>query len=130
MNVLIVDDQPRIARVTAIALEVLECRPFIAHTTAEASGLLASEKMDVIFLDVNLTGECGWDFLSQMIARPLAPPVVVFTALSMEEAADEAQRRGAIDCFVKPFSLDDLRQQLLRIKHYLRKQEGTRSHCP
>jgi DNA-binding NtrC family response regulator len=124
MNVLIVDDQPRIAQVTATAFTLLGCRPFTAPNTAEAERMLGAEKIDALFLDVNLSDECGWDYLSRLVARAL--PVVVFTALAREEVEEEASRRGALACLLKPFALDDLRQQVARIEQFLHQRKENR----
>lgn len=123
MNVLIVDDQPRISRVTAVAFQTLGCRSFVAATTSEADRMLKTEKIDALFLDVNLAGECGWEFLSQVLARPAAPPVVMFSALSKDEVVNEAIQRGAFDCLVKPYSLNDLRQQIARLRQHIQQCE-------
>ncbi|HWA11146.1 MAG TPA: response regulator [Opitutaceae bacterium] len=124
MNILIVDDQPNIARVTALALELLGCRTFTAQGTAGAAGVLATERIDAVFLDVNLRGESGLEYLSQLVARPHHPPVILFTAGDKEEFAAEARRRGAFNCLSKPFSPEDLRAQIARIEQHLRRRAG------
>jgi two-component system response regulator (stage 0 sporulation protein F) len=116
MNILVVDDKPAMARVTALALESLGCRAFTAPTRAAAGRILATERIDLLFLDVNLGGECGFELLAELRAAPVAPPVVMFTAHERDEIHDEARRRGALDCLVKPFTLDDLRRQLDRVE--------------
>jgi DNA-binding response OmpR family regulator len=127
MNILIVDDQPNIARVTAMALDLLGCRTFTTHTTAGAAELLQTEKIDAIFLDVNLRGESGLEFLAQLTAptQDHRPPIVMFTARNKEEFATEALHRGAFSCLTKPFDLDDLRMQITRIEQHLRQREGS-----
>lgn len=119
MTILVVDDQPNLARVTAVALRLLGCQTQIAHSTAEADQLLAREKIDAVLLDVNLAGESGFEFLSELLSRPTRLPVVMFTAQTKDEVAAEALQRGAFDCLVKPFSLDDLRHQIARLTEYL-----------
>ena len=118
MNILIVDDKPNLARVTAVALRTLGCNSFTADSTAAASQMLAKEKIDAVFLDLNLNGEDGFQFLSQLVVQFSQVPVILFTAHSREEIQAEALRRGAFDCLFKPFTLDDLRQQLARIEQY------------
>jgi two-component system response regulator PilR (NtrC family) len=118
MNILIVDDKPNLARVTAVALRTLGCNSFTATSTAAASQMLATEKIDAVFLDLNLNGEDGFQFLSQLVVQFSQVPVILFTAHSREEIQAEALRRGAFDCLFKPFTLDDLRQQLAKIEQY------------
>jgi DNA-binding response OmpR family regulator len=124
MNILIVDDQPNLSRVTAVALRMLGCETFSASTTSDALQLLDSEKLDAVFLDVNLGGESGLEFLSQLVAQPHRPPVVMFTAQTKDEVAAEALRRGALDCLVKPFTLEDLRTQLTQIERHQRERSS------
>ncbi len=118
MNILIVDDKPNLARVTAIALRTLECQAFTAGTTAAATRLLDTEMIDAVFLDINLGGENGFDFLSKLAAEAHRPPVIIFTSHTQDEVGAEAKNRGAFACLLKPFTLDDLRQQLARIKEH------------
>jgi DNA-binding NtrC family response regulator len=118
MKILIVDDQPSIARVTEVALGLLGCRTFTSRTTADAARLLATEKVEAIFLDLNLKGESGLEFLSQLTALDSRTPVIIFTAKFRDEFAEEARRRGAFSYLAKPFNLDDLRRQLTQIELY------------
>jgi DNA-binding response OmpR family regulator len=118
MNILIVDDKANLARITAVALRTLGCHSFTADSTIAASALLESEKIDAVFLDLNLNGEDGFHYLSQLVARSVRVPIILFTAQAPDEIQAEALRRGAFDCLFKPFTLDDLRRQLLRIEQY------------
>ena len=124
MTILVVDDQPNLVRVTAVALRMLGCSVHTASNIAEANQLLGAEKIDAVFLDVNLSGESGFDFLSVLSARADARPVVMFSAQAREEIVAEARARGALDCLMKPFNLDDLRLQLARIAEHLVKRNA------
>lgn len=127
MNILIVDDKPGLARVTAIALRTLECQAFTAGTTTAATRVLDTEKIDAVFLDINLGGENGLEFLSQLTTEGHRPPVIIFTAQTKDEVGAEARSRGAFDCLLKPFTLDDLRQQLAGIKQHLQSRAAQRA---
>lgn len=120
MNVLIVDDQPRLIRVTAAAFRTLGCHPFLAATLAEADRMLETMKIDALFLDVNLGRESGWEFLSHVRKKPHAPPVVMFSAMAEDDVIDEAVRGGAFGCLAKPFSVSDLRRHVILIRQHLR----------
>lgn len=114
MKILIVDDKPNLVRVTAMALRTLDCEAFGANNCAAATQLLATERIDAVFLDVNLGAESGMDYLSELTARSTVP-VVMFTSHTRDEVAAEAKSRGAFDCLLKPFTVDDLRQLLVRL---------------
>jgi len=126
MTILVVDDQPNLARVSAMALRVLGCQTQVAHSIAAAKVVLARDKVDAVFLDVNLRGENGFDYLSTLTARPGRLPVVMFTAEAQEEIAAEARGRGAFDCLVKPFDLADLRRQVERLREFLHPEAPVR----
>ena len=115
MTILVVDDQPNLVRVTAVALRMLDCTTHTASTVAKADQILSTQQIDAVFLDVNLGGESGFEFLSTLVARPNPVPVVMFSAHALDEIVAEARQRGALDCLMKPFSLEDLRTQLARI---------------
>lgn len=112
MNILVVEDHSNLGRITALALRSLGCQAFTAETIEKATLLLTTQKIDGIFLDVNLGVESGWDFLSCLSAQAGSPPVVMFTAQPRDEVLAEALRRGATGCLVKPFTLDDLQAQI------------------
>lgn len=120
MNILVIDDHPNLVRVTTMALRTLGCRTFTAATTAAATRLLGTEKIDGIFLDVNLGAESGLDYLSQLVAEESRPPVIMFTAQPKDEVAGEALRRGALGFLVKPFNMEDLNQQMKRLEQHWR----------
>ena len=120
MTILIVDDQPNLTKVTVVALRLLDCHTFTASSTSAADQLFATEKIDAVFLDINLGQENGFEYLSQLMARPNPLPVVMFTAQALDEVAAESARRGAFGCMIKPFSLDDLRNQIARISDHLK----------
>ena len=118
MKILIVDDHASLARVTAVALSLLDCETLIAEDIATATRLLSTESVDAILLDLNLRGESGLDFLSQLVSESISVPIVAFTALDRQEVGAEAIRRGAISCLGKPFDLDDLSKHLQHIKDH------------
>ena len=120
MNILVVDDHPNLARATAMALRALGCQTFTATNTAMATQLLGTENIDGVFLDLNLGAESGLDYLSTLTAKVSSPPVILFTAQTKDEVAEEVLTRGALSCLIKPFTLDDLRMQVQRIEQYKR----------
>ena len=118
MTILLVDDKPNLARVTTVALSVVGCQSLTAGSIGEALALLDTKKIDAVFLDVNLGGENGLEFLSQLRSEPGRPPVIIFTSHSRSEIAEEARDRGAFDCLIKPFTLDDLRDIVARLEQH------------
>lgn len=94
---LVIDDDPAFRLALADVLRVEGYTTLSASTCHEALGALASECVDVLFLDVNLPDGSGLDLLP----GPGAPTVIVTGEPSLS-LADEALRLGARDCLAKP----------------------------
>jgi len=94
---LVIDDDPAFRLALADVLRVEGYTTLSAATCHEALGALASESVDVLFLDVNLPDGSGLDLLP----GPGAPTVIVTGEPSLY-LADEALRLGARDCLAKP----------------------------
>lgn len=116
MNILIVDDEANILRITAVALKTMGHTPFTAESSKRADSVLAEEKIDAMFLDVMLGNENGLDYLDKLITRKAGIPVIVFTAHSSIESAVESMKRGAYDYIQKPFVPDEIRQMLAKLE--------------
>lgn len=67
----------------------------------EASDFLINLEVDILFLDINLPGFSGIDFLKSLSK----PPKVIFTTAYAEYAA-EGFNLEAVDYLVKPFAFD------------------------
>lgn len=103
MNCLIVDDEP-------ISREIIEgyCGhlPWLVvkgscDNALKAKLILQQEKIDILFLDINMPVLDGISFLKTM----KQPPGVIFTTAYKEYAVD-AFDLAAVDYLLKPFSLE------------------------
>ncbi|MGE9296713.1 MAG: sigma-54-dependent transcriptional regulator [Puniceicoccales bacterium] len=119
MKILIVDDEANILRTTSIALKSMGHTPFTAETSGQAERILASERIDAMFLDVMLGAENGLDYLTKLKERGEKVSVIVFTAHSSIESAVESMKRGAYDYIQKPFVPDEIRQMLAKLEKSL-----------
>ena len=107
LTTLIIDDEP-------IALEKLrtyvEKTPFLSLTAAcnsplEAASIVASEKIDLIFTDINMPDLNGIEFASSLTGDPM---VVFITAY--DSYAVESYRLSAVDYLLKPYSFADFQR--------------------
>jgi DNA-binding LytR/AlgR family response regulator len=73
----------------------------VCNDALEAQHLLASERIDLLFLDINLPKISGINFLRSMPD----PPAVIFTT-AYPEFAVEGFDLNAIDYLMKPFSFE------------------------
>jgi two-component system LytT family response regulator len=113
---LIVDDE-RLARKDLRSL--LADHPIIevvgeADSVKSAAELLQSQKPDLIFLDVQMPGESGFDLLEKYDVQAR---VIFVTAF--DEYALRAFDVEAMDYLLKPVSPERLRQSIERLGHHL-----------
>ena len=102
-RILIIDDDKSFREALAESI-----RDF-GHDVVEASGAQEAFKLindvDAAFLDLNMPGTSGIEFLRQ--AKPLAA-VIVLTAFADSSNTIEAIRLGAFDHLTKPIGRADL----------------------
>jgi two-component system, NtrC family, response regulator HydG len=107
VKVLFIDDDPKAHATLRLVLP----EPYVLHsayTGAQGVEAVAGEGPDVVLLDINLPDMDGVHALRQIVARPLAPPVVMLTALSQPRVVKESILAGACDYIVKPFDTPEL----------------------
>ncbi|MER2107683.1 MAG: response regulator transcription factor [Solibacillus sp.] len=106
-HILIVEDEPQIARVLQLELEFEGYTTTIAHTGTE--GLIAFREglFDLVLLDIMLPEMSGLDVLKR-IRKDSVTPVILVTAKG--EVADKVAGLdlGANDYVTKPFDFDEL----------------------
>jgi len=118
--ILIVDDEPAIARQCRDYLEKGGFRALTIGDGELALPLFRQEKPDLVVLDLNLPGRDGLD-VCRALRRESDVPIIMLTA-----RADEADRLiglelGADDYIVKPFSPREL---VARVRAVLRRVSG------
>lgn len=108
MQILIVDDDPRLRQTLAKGLEHVGHDVRTAADGDDADRSLADEPADLVLLDVMMPGRDGWQVLEDLRARGLDMPVIFLTA---RDAVDERVRgltAGADDYLAKPFAFEEL----------------------
>jgi len=108
MNALLLDDEQPVLESLAGKLGlfcpevnvVAQC-----NTVDEAIAILAEESIDVLFLDVNLNGESGFDLIEKWDGSAL--PSLIFTT-AHDEFAVKAIKHAALDYLLKPIDAEEL----------------------
>jgi DNA-binding response OmpR family regulator len=118
VRLLIVEDNERLAGVTARLLAEHAFAVDRVGNVADALVALETAQYDLILLDLSLPDGEGGEVLRRVRQRRCGTPIIVMTA-----RADVVQRvltldEGADDYLVKPFSLDEL---LARVRAVLRR---------
>ncbi len=86
-----------------------------AANAVQARDWLAQHTADVIFLDINMPGENGFQFLSSLVTQNFK--VVFVTAYN--EYAIQAIKASALDYIVKPVNIDELQTAVEKVKRSL-----------
>ena len=113
-NVLVVDDDEKICWAFEQFLESEGYAPSIANSAEEGLRRIASDKPDVVLLDVNLPGMSGLEALGEIKAQHPWVIVIIITAYDDVETTIEAMRLQAFDFVPKPIDLDIVKSTLER----------------
>jgi len=99
-----IDDEPLALRQIAAYIAKVPYLELVArfNNALEAQQRLAEEKIDLIFVDVNMPDLNGVDFVRGLVERPM----VIFTT-AYSEYAVEGFKLDAVDYLLKPFSFAD-----------------------
>lgn len=113
-NVLVVDDDMRVARINAAYVaKVPGFRVSAqAHSAAEALSVLDTRPVDLILLDHYLPDENGLDLVRRLRERGHHTDVIMVTAARDLATVQAAMRLGALQYLVKPFTFVGLRTRL------------------
>lgn len=121
MRVLLVEDDRMIAESLRTALRLEGHAVDWVRDVAAAQGSLATERFDLVLLDLGLPGGDGLQVLRTLRARRDDTPVVVLTARDSTGDRVAGLDAGADDYLVKPFEYEEL---TARMRAVLRRRSG------
>lgn len=118
MRILVVEDEPKVARFVERGLKQQAYAVDVASTGEEGLQFASDHEYDLIVLDVMLPGRDGFAVLRELRAARQATRVLMLTA--RDSLADRVRGLdlGADDYLVKPFDLDEF---LARVRALLRR---------
>jgi DNA-binding response OmpR family regulator len=108
MQVLLVEDDPRVARLVERGLTEAGHRVVVAPDGAEALARAARESYDLIVLDVLLPVIDGLEVCRCLRQQEVRTPILMVTARDAVPDRVAGLDAGADDYLVKPFALDEL----------------------
>ena len=116
INVLIIEDDPMVAKFNAIYLESIPGYSLagIAENAEEGWIFYQKNKVDLILLDVYMGGKTGLELLSDFRRATNPVDVIIITAANDKESVQTALRYGAVDYLIKPFSFERFQKALLQ----------------
>ena len=120
MKILVVDDEPDVAALTAMGITfhrpdyaVVECTNAI-----DAIARVEAERPDLLLLDLAMPGRDGFGILEELRNAGMELPIIVITARDLEADKVRGLELGADDYITKPFSHKEL---MARIDAVLRR---------
>jgi two-component system OmpR family response regulator len=120
-RVLVVDDEPNIVDVVAMALRFQGFEVASAATGRDALAAVESFRPEVMVLDVMLPDMEGFEVADRLGAERGHVPILFLTARDASEDKLRGLTTGGDDYMTKPFSLEEL---VARIRNILRRTGG------
>ena len=119
-KILLVEDDPHLAKGLQFNLEREGYEVFLVDNGASALDQLREKDFDLIVLDLMLPGLGGLEVARTIRETNIRFPILMLTAKSSKKDREIGLQAGADDYLTKPFHLPEL---LLRIKGILRRSE-------
>jgi DNA-binding response OmpR family regulator len=123
-QILVVDDDPEIRKLLARYVEGQAFRVLLASSCSELRERLATDRIDLVVLDVMLPDGSGLDACRDLRAKRNTTPVILLTALKEDVDRILGLEMGADDYLGKPFNPREL---VARIRAVLRRRSETAS---
>jgi len=120
-RVLVVEDEPKVARALREGLSGEGYEVVVAETGEDGFFRAASEPFDLLILDRMLPGREGLEILRALRQKGHLAPVLVLTARDAVEDRVEGLNAGADDYMLKPFAFTEL---LARVRALVRRGRG------
>lgn len=108
MNILLVEDEPRVADFIRRGLKAESWLVEHANTGEAALSLMDTRRFDVVILDLILPGISGQDVCKVLRSRDDMTPILMLTALGTTDERVAGLKLGADDYLVKPFDFEEL----------------------
>lgn len=124
LRLLVVEDEPRIARFIARGLEEEHHAVDVCYDGDDAVLLATTNTYDVILLDILLPRKSGLVVCSELRQSNVLTPILMLTAKDSVEDKVIGLNAGADDYLTKPFAFDEL---LARINALIRRQSLDRA---
>lgn len=108
MRVLALDDDPETLELIAGALRRDGHETVLAESAATARTTLASDRFDVLILDVMLGADSGLELCAELRRAGIATPILFLSARGAVRARVDGLEAGGDDYLPKPFAVREL----------------------
>lgn len=109
-KILFIDDDTDSLAMYVKAVSLADHQADIASSVMDAWDLIKDNSYDLIFVDLNIPGVSGFEFLQSVMKDPNVKntPVIVISAMPEDSAVDDVVKAGAQLFLEKPVALTDL----------------------
>ncbi len=119
VNILIVDDEPRVLDEIEEFLVRKEFSVFKAGAPSIAFEILKKHVINIVILDIKLPEMSGLEALSKIKSEHQDIEVIMISGHGDMDTVIQSMRNGASDYFAKPFRLLDINNAIMRTQRYL-----------
>ena len=125
LTTIIVDDEPLARKGLVVRLQAYDDINIVAQCAngSEALNVLASQNVDLMFLDIQMPGLNGFEVLQQALGLGLKLPLVVFVT-AFDDFALQAFEVHAIDYLLKPADEVRLQQTIDKVRLHYQNQKN------
>lgn len=123
-RVLLVEDDPLIARTLVMSLRYEGFDLTVAPSAADATRILAERTFDLVMFDVGLPDGNGIDLCRALRARDESLPVLMLSARTDEATVVAGIESGADDYIRKPYGLHELTARMTRLVERCRRERA------
>ena len=115
--ILLVEDDPLLADITAFRLELLGFEVKTVESSEAAMDICEETRIDVIIVDLELAGMKGLELINQLQVSEIAheTPILVFSSDPSLDVVQKAFKAGAKDYLVTPYDPAVLEAKIERL---------------
>ena len=127
MRLLIVEDEPKIARHLAAGLQEAGFQAAVCHSGEEALQRVRVEAFDALLVDIMLPGISGLEAVRRLRLEGLSSPVLFLSAKDSTEDRIRGLNEGGDDYIVKPYAMAEV---MARVRAILRRSTAAPAAAP
>ena len=120
--ILIVEDEPELAKLMSNYIEESGMRTQVCHRAHQAIKFHKNNFVNLLLLDITLPDKTGFELLAELRTTNQSTPAIFVTGNSVEENKVHGLEMGGDDYITKPFSYPEL---VARIRAVLRRAENS-----
>jgi DNA-binding response OmpR family regulator len=118
-HILVLDDDPDIGMMIRIMLEYKGYKVSVAERAEKAQAILSREKINLMIMDMLLSGVNGVDICAQMKSGAVSRDLPVIMISAHPNARQLCLDAGANEFLAKPFDMQEL---FSRVSHLLKQE--------